>query len=303
MEGTEDLYALLGLPGGVDGAAIQVTELKKAWRRRCLEWHPDKRPGDATAAAQFNRINNAFEVLSDAKARKAYDELQLLRRRREEEKKEMSAKRQKMVDDLQKREAAFELQRREKAAEVSAAQRLKEEIARIRVKKSQKTMGRNGIEPGKPVDIIVSEEDKDKALKVTWDLAGTPGYDVESLRGIFQRFGPVEDVLRLEKKKKGVALVVMVTAQSALEASQSQCGHIANPLLVIPLGNPFRQEGAENPRDTKTPAAARAPSPSPAANHATLAGSGFGDREDLVLRKLKEAQERKRKMDAAAKEG
>ncbi len=49
-------------------------EVKKAYRRLALQLHPDKRGGDADAAAAFQRLAFAYNVLSDANKRRYYDE-------------------------------------------------------------------------------------------------------------------------------------------------------------------------------------------------------------------------------------
>jgi curved DNA-binding protein len=65
----EDLYAVLGVPKGADEATI-----KKTYRRLAKALHPDRNAGDSKAEARFKTVNHAFEVLSDPKKRKLYDE-------------------------------------------------------------------------------------------------------------------------------------------------------------------------------------------------------------------------------------
>ncbi|ELK27376.1 DnaJ like protein subfamily C member 5G [Myotis davidii] len=62
------LYAVLELKKGAS-----PDEIKKAYRRLALKYHPDKNPGDAQAAEIFKEINAAHSVLSDPKKRKIYD--------------------------------------------------------------------------------------------------------------------------------------------------------------------------------------------------------------------------------------
>src|SRR5262245_28753947 len=65
----KDLYAVLGVPKNADADAI-----KKAYRKLAQKLHPDKNPGDKTAEARFKEVNQANDVLSDAKKRALYDE-------------------------------------------------------------------------------------------------------------------------------------------------------------------------------------------------------------------------------------
>jgi molecular chaperone DnaJ len=65
---SDDYYNLLGVARDADDAA-----LKSAFRKKAVQWHPDKNPGDAGAEAKFKEINEAYGVLSDAQKRAAYD--------------------------------------------------------------------------------------------------------------------------------------------------------------------------------------------------------------------------------------
>ena len=57
---------------GVEKNATQ-DEIKKAYRKLAMKYHPDKNPGDATAEAKFKEIANAYAVLSDEQKRANYD--------------------------------------------------------------------------------------------------------------------------------------------------------------------------------------------------------------------------------------
>ncbi|WP_019342065.1 molecular chaperone DnaJ [Stutzerimonas stutzeri] len=64
-----DYYEVLGVERGASEA-----ELKKAYRRLAMKHHPDRNPGDKAAEDAFKEANEAYEVLSDAGKRQAYDQ-------------------------------------------------------------------------------------------------------------------------------------------------------------------------------------------------------------------------------------
>jgi molecular chaperone DnaJ len=64
----QDYYELLDVPR--DASAEDV---KKAYRKLALKYHPDRNPGDSEAEEHFKEISNAFQVLSDPEKRELYD--------------------------------------------------------------------------------------------------------------------------------------------------------------------------------------------------------------------------------------
>jgi len=64
-----DYYEVLGIEKGAD-----EKEIRRAYRRMAMRYHPDRNPGDEEAEEKFKEAKEAYEVLSDAQKRAAYDQ-------------------------------------------------------------------------------------------------------------------------------------------------------------------------------------------------------------------------------------
>ena len=69
MAEKRDYYEVLG----VDKSA-SAEEIKKAYRKKAIQYHPDKNPGDKAAEEKFKEAAEAYEVLSDPQKRQRYDQ-------------------------------------------------------------------------------------------------------------------------------------------------------------------------------------------------------------------------------------
>jgi len=63
-----DYYEVLGLDKGAG-----VDDIKKAYRRLAMQWHPDRNPDNPAAEEKFREVNEAYDVLKDEQKRAAYD--------------------------------------------------------------------------------------------------------------------------------------------------------------------------------------------------------------------------------------
>ncbi len=64
----EDYYDILGISKSASAA-----EIKKAYRKKAIAYHPDKNPGDAEAEKKFKAAAEAYEVLGNEQKRSKYD--------------------------------------------------------------------------------------------------------------------------------------------------------------------------------------------------------------------------------------
>ena len=63
-----DYYEVLGL-----SKSASADEIKKAYRKLAIKFHPDKNPDDSSAEEKFKEAAEAYEVLSDGQKKQRYD--------------------------------------------------------------------------------------------------------------------------------------------------------------------------------------------------------------------------------------
>ncbi|KAL7901105.1 hypothetical protein HDV63DRAFT_187664 [Trichoderma sp. SZMC 28014] len=100
-----DLYELLGVD-----ALTSKEDIRRAWRKASLKYHPDKR-GEDFDASKWELFERARDILSDAEARAAYDQSLKAKLLRKQEREAMDKEHKKFADDLEARENAHRQQR------------------------------------------------------------------------------------------------------------------------------------------------------------------------------------------------
>ena len=63
-----EYYSLLGLQQNAS-----AEEIKKAYRKKAMELHPDRHGGDKVKEAEFKKVNEAYAILGDEQKRASYD--------------------------------------------------------------------------------------------------------------------------------------------------------------------------------------------------------------------------------------
>ncbi|KAI8147070.1 hypothetical protein BJV82DRAFT_597611 [Fennellomyces sp. T-0311] len=193
------------------GVRVDATqkEIKKAYRLKALELHPDKNPSP-DAGALFHTLSQAYEVLQDEKAKASYDQLLKAKLERLKKQTEMDSKRRAAKADLEEREMAA---KKAKSDQDQAEAQYYAELARIRAEGAKRREEWREEEKAAEPEKIPEPTELDCALKIKWKRKKHT-FTEDDLEKLLNPIGKV-DTIAIAEKKKGTALVVFKTVVDA----------------------------------------------------------------------------------------
>uniref|UniRef100_A0A182JY39 J domain-containing protein n=1 Tax=Anopheles christyi TaxID=43041 RepID=A0A182JY39_9DIPT len=275
---------------------VLFTQIRKAYRKKALQCHPDKNPDNPKAAQLFQELSKALEILMDVSARAAYDRLLNAKKAAQLRTKQLDSKRQKLKADLEARER----QAKEaatggyKTASTKTPEELfQEEFERLRkegsklIQEEQELMRRQLQEELRMMQTATapSWDPAQHRIKIRWKAdksdAENGGYTEEVLRKFLSKYGDV-NALVMSPRKNGSALVEFREKDAAEMAVSFEKGRLDNPCTLEWVGE----------------------APTKGKSKSTAGGSTITERdyESLVLRQLRQAEERKRLIEQMMKE-
>ena len=208
-----DLYALLDPSHGLSSSS-PASELSRFYRKQARLLHPDKNPDKADAAALFDRLQQAYELLSDDGRRRAYDEHWLAKAERKRKREAEDGELQRMRQRLHQREA--DAQSKASALRSSPQTQQQRRIHRENEAAIQQLKAAGAQRPPS----VSTRPAPASAASTTVSLALLQSVDEAALRSHFARYGAVELVLA----RKGRALVTFYDVAAAAAATKGEQG-------------------------------------------------------------------------------
>ncbi|KAF7996340.1 hypothetical protein HCN44_001972 [Aphidius gifuensis] len=269
-----DLYDLIGV-----APTASLDEIKSAYRKKALSCHPDKNPDNPKANEIFIQLSEALKVLTDEKAKDAYDKVLKAKHQAKIRTSQLDEKRKKFKEDLDAREEEYN--RSKNRGGKTDQQKLKEEIDRLqkegsRLVEEEKEAIRRQIYEQLNAKNVKQTTPGECKIKIKWkpskDDPENGGYSYNKLYVILSKYGDIEALVISPNKCR--ALVEFKESSAAELAVQCEIGLAENPLKL---------EGLWKKKESSKP-------PTPATLSATL----HADYENTVLQNMKRAEERRR---------
>lgn len=230
-----DLYEMLDIP-----PSSSPGDIKKAYRKKALQCHPDKNPDDPEAAKKFHQLSKILEILTDKAAKSAYDKVLKGRKEAAIRHHELDGKRRKLKEELEERE-----RRAGRGPQKSEAQKLHEEIERLRKEGSRQVQ--------EEIEKVLKEVNAEKnKVETEWDSSNNRikikwradkkdpkngSYTQEMLHRFLSKYGEIQ-ALVMSPKKTGSALVEFKDQKAAEMALDLELGLADNPLKLEWVNGP-----------------------------------------------------------------
>ncbi|XP_039287778.1 dnaJ homolog subfamily C member 17 [Nilaparvata lugens] len=267
-----DVYGILGVE-----QTATVDEVKKAYRKKALTCHPDKNPDNPKAAEEFQQLTRVLEILIDESARAAYDKVINSKKAAKLRHQALDSKRKKFKEDLEARERAAESKFRSSYSEKSDEEKLQIMYNIFTTKIILLFF---------LMEICLIFLCKCILMKVLFNKSSISVFDDI----FFFQYGDVEIVI-VSKKKKGSALVEYTQPGPASNAEKYEKGFAENPLRIEMI-----DKVPERPASFSSQEPIDKSSLNP---KSTIINTDF---ETLVMRQMRQAEERKRLIEQLQKE-
>lgn len=309
-----DLYELLDVT-----EVATKKEIISAYRKKALKCHPDKNPDNPNAAIEFQQLSSALQILTDIAAKAAYDRVWKAKKAAKIRHKELDSKRKKLKEDLEAREKAYE---EKKVKEEISQKDLQAEIERLQregsrlLEQEQELLKEQMKKEQQEATIIQRDPEALPRLKIKWKASKTDqdngGYSADILNKIFSVYGEVT-ALAISSKKNGSAIVEFPNTTIAQKVLLCERGLEENPFTLTwvdaaPVNRaappPVPSKWDDNDEEETHSFVHKIPSSQFGQQNSMFQPMTAQERdyESLVLRKMRQAEERRRLTEQMLKE-
>lgn len=209
LNSSHDFYELLGI-----SPAAAEAEIRRAYRKTALKYHPDKVGNDTAALEKFHLLQIAYDVLSDDGVRQLYNNARRAREEKKERDQAYEGRRKNLKDELERREREGVAGLKRKREEDQEEEVFQRELRRLaadgarRRKEREEMLRREAQEeyeqsqPSTPAAPRSVPEEIDRTIKLRYPADAAKVPNKEDLSQKWSKFGKIQDVVLTTKKVK-----------------------------------------------------------------------------------------------------